>query len=327
MLRRLEARSGMALILTLAAIVLAGGLALYLQSRAAALARTEQAEVLQEKLRAAAAEAAREALLVLASDPDLQVDHLGEAWASPLERNRDDGLSTWALVEDAGRFFNWNNLSTSNRSDRAPREILGDLMVFCGEYESGVRVDALADYVDADETGAYEAGFYQTAEIPFRPPNRPLWAPAELLNVHDFSAELFRPRFRAASDEFAGGDLGSSTALVPAALDKPIPINLNTVDREVLMGVTGSRPGLRQEAAVRAVLTLRQMQPTNTLSMVAMAYPEMKAALGDTVGAASSYFRVKARASLGGAQREAMAWVMRDENGDVRILQWVEGEG
>ena len=79
MLRRLEARSGMALILTLASIVLAGGLALYLQTRAAAMARAEQAEVLAEKLRVAAAEAAREALLVLASDPDLNVDHLAEA--------------------------------------------------------------------------------------------------------------------------------------------------------------------------------------------------------------------------------------------------------
>ena len=325
--RRLAARSGMALILTLAAIVLAGGLAMYLQTRAAALSRAEQAEVLQEKLRVAAAEAAREALLVLASDVDLKVDHLDEAWASPMERNREDGLSTWAVVEDAGRFFNWNNLSASNHSDRAPREILIDLMMFCGEYDSETCADALADYVDADETGAYEAGFYQTAEIPFRPPNRPLWSPAELLNIHDFSAELFQPRLRTASDEFVVGDLLSSTALVPAVLDKPIPINLNTVNREVLMGITGSRPGLRQEAAVRAVLTLRQMQPTNTLSMVFMAYPELRAALGDSVGEASSYFRVKARAAMGGLQREAMAWVKRDKNGDIQILQWVEKDG
>ena len=322
-----QARSGMALILTLASIVLAGGLALYLQTRAAAMARAEQAEVLAEKLRVAAAEAAREALLVLASDPDLNVDHLAEAWAAPMERNREDGLSTWAVVEDAGRFFNWNNLSASNRSARAPREILADLMTFCGDYEAEARVDALADYVDADETGAYEAGFYQAAEIPFRPPNRPLWSPAELLDVRGFSPEQFRPRARTASDEFAVGDLASSTALVPAAPEKPIPINLNTVDREVLMGVTGSRPGLRQETAVRAVLALRQMQPTNTLAMVAMAYPELGAALGDSVGEASSYFRVKARASMGDAQREAMAWVKRDPNGDIQILQWVEGEG
>ena len=37
--RRPAARSGMALILVLAAIVLAGGLALYLQAQAASLAR------------------------------------------------------------------------------------------------------------------------------------------------------------------------------------------------------------------------------------------------------------------------------------------------
>ena len=54
--RRSAARAGMALILVLAAIVLAGGLALYLQTRAAALSRAEQAELVQERLRLAASE-------------------------------------------------------------------------------------------------------------------------------------------------------------------------------------------------------------------------------------------------------------------------------
>ena len=95
---RPEARSGMALILALVAIVLAGGLALHLQAKAGALARAEQAELLKERLRVAAAEAARDALWVLASDEDLQVDHLGEEWALPREGVREDGISTWALV-------------------------------------------------------------------------------------------------------------------------------------------------------------------------------------------------------------------------------------
>ncbi|HPT16437.1 MAG TPA: type II secretion system protein GspK, partial [Kiritimatiellia bacterium] len=126
--RRPAARSGMALILVLAAIVLASGLALYLQARAATLARTERSELLRERLRVAAAEAAREALWVLAADENLQVDHLGEDWAQPRESVRENGLSTWAVVEDAGRYFNWNNLSASNRSSRSSRDILLDLM-------------------------------------------------------------------------------------------------------------------------------------------------------------------------------------------------------
>lgn len=322
--RQPAARAGMALILTLAAIALAGGLALYLQARASALSRAEQEELLRERLRLAAAEAAREALWTLASDEDLQVDHLGEEWASPREAVGEDGVSTRAWVEDAGRFFNWNNLSVSNRAARTPRDILLDLMTFCGDFAPGVRVDALADFVDADEAGPYEASFYRKKEPPFEPPNRVLWAPAELLRVHGFSADLFQPRPPAGPDDLFGGDLASATAVVPMALEAPIPVNVNTAGRDLLMGVTG----LRQEAAVRAVLALRQIQPFGSLSMMFMASPELAAALEGSVSTASSCFLVRARAEKDGRRSSVRAWVARDSmSGDIRILQWVEEEG
>jgi len=321
MSRRPAARSGMALILTLAAIVLAGGLAIYLQARAVSRSRVEQAELLRERLRLAAAEAAREALWILAADEDLAVDHLGEDWASPREAVRSDGVSTWAVVEDAGRFFNWNNLSISNRSSRAARDILLDLMTFCGDFSPVVRVAALEDFVDADEDGSYEADFYRVGDAPFRPPNRELWAPAELLRVHDFSAEVFQPRPKAGPDDLFGGDLAASTALVPMPLKAAVPVNVNTAGRDVLMGVTG----LQQEAAVRTVLALRQVQPFESLAMIFMANPELAAALEGTVATASTCFRVRARASREGMHSSVMAWVERDpKKGDIRILQWVE---
>lgn len=321
---RSAARSGMALILTLAAIVLAGGLALHLQARAAALSRAEQAEQVRERLRVAAAEAAREAMWVLASDEDLGVDHLGEEWASPRETTGEDGVTTWALVEDAGRFFNWNNLSVSNRATRAPRDILLDLMTFCGDFSPVVRVDALADYVDADEEGPYEAAFYRKMDPPRAPPNRALWAPAELLRVHEYSEELFRPRPKSGPDDLFAGDLAAATAVVPMELEKPIPVNVNTAGRDLLMGVTG----LQQEAAVRAVLTLRQVQPFESLSMMFMANPELAAALEGSVGTASTCFRVRARAEWENRQSAVQAWVERDpKTGDIRILLWAEEGG
>jgi type II secretory pathway component PulK len=323
--RRPAARSGMALILTLAAIMLAGGLALFLQARAVSLSRTEQTELLRERLRVAAAEAAREALWTLASDEDLQVDHLGEEWASPRETTREDGVSTWAWVEDAGRFFNWNNLSVSNRATRSASEILLDLMTFCGDFSPVIRVEALTDFVDADEEGAYETDFYRTGEAPFQPPNRILWAPAELLRIHEFSADIFRSRPTSGSDDLFGGDLAASTAVVPVPLEAPIPVNVNTASRDVLMGVTG----LQQDAAVRAVLALRQVQPFESLAVLFMANPELATALEGSVGTASTYFRVRARASLDGLHCSVMAWVERDQTGDIRILQWIDegGEG
>lgn len=322
--RRPAARSGMALILVLAAIVLAGGLALFLQARSSALARAERAEALREELRVAAAEAAREALWILAADENLEVDHLGEEWALPRETTRAEGLSTWAIVEDAGRFFNWNNLSASNRATRSSRDVLLDLMMFCGDFNSSVRVDALADFVDADGAGTYEADFYRTGAAPFRPPDRELWAPAELLRVHGFSAELFRPRPRTDSADLTGGDLSASTALVPLPLNAPLPVNVNTASRDVLMGVSG----LQQEDAVRQILALRQVQPFESLATMFTAYPEAAAALEGSVGTASTCFRVRARAAWGGQHRSVMAWVARDsKTGDVRILQWLEEEG
>lgn len=323
MVRRPTARAGMALILTLSAIALAGALAILLQTRAAARSRAEHEELLRERLRVAAAESAREALRVLAADEDLQVDHLGEEWALPIEANHEDGLSTLAMIEDAGRFYNWNNISATNSATRVPRDILLDLLTICGDFSPVVRVEALADYVDADREGSYEDAFYRRREPPSTPPHRLLWAPAELLGVHEFSAGMFEARPKTGTDELFGGDLGASTVVVPAPLSAPIPVNINTASREVLMGLTG----WQQEADVRRILGLRQIQPFESLGMMFAASPELAASLEGAIGTASTYYRVHARAAMGGQHRTVMAWVERGANGDIRILQWVEGEG
>lgn len=318
-----SARSGMALILALAAIVLAGGLALHLQARAGALVRAEQAELVRERLRVAAAEAAREAMWVLASDEDLAVDHLGEEWALPMETTREDGLATAAWVEDAGRFYNWNNLAVSNNATRQPHDILLDLMTFCGDFTPVERVEALKDFMDEDSEGHYEAAFYRRLDPPYDPPNRLLWAPEEWVRVFGFSPDMLRPRPKIDTADLFGGDLAGATVLVPAALDEPIPVNVNTASREVLMGLTG----LKREAAVRAVLSLRQVQPFESLGMMFVASPELAAALQGAVGTSSEYFRIRARASGEGQRRTVMAWVQRNSSGDIQVLQWVEWEG
>jgi hypothetical protein len=89
------------------------------------------------------------------------------------------------------------------------------------------------------------------------------------------------------------------------------------------MGVTG----LQQDAAVRTVMALRQVQPFESLAMLFMANPELAAALEGSVGTASTFFRVRARASQDGFVSSAMAWVVRDKNGDIQILQWLEEDG
>ncbi len=251
------------------------------------------------------------------------MDHLGEDWALPRETTGSDGVSTLAVIEDAGRSYPWNNLAVSNRAARSPSEILMDVMTFCGDLSPVVRVEALADWMDVDDEGSYEARFYGQLDPPARPANRQPWAPAELLRVHDFSAELFQPRPKTAPDDLFGGELVSATVVVPALFEDPMPVNVNTAGRDVLMGLTG----LEQEAAVRAVLALRQVQPFQSLGMMFMANPELAAALEGSIGTASTWYCVRARASLGDQHRSVRAWVRRDDRGDIRILQWWEGEG
>lgn len=318
-----SARSGMALIVALAAVVLAGGMALCMQARSAAIARAERAEAEVELARAAAAEAAREAIWILAADEDLETDHLGEEWAQPRETTREGGLSTWAVVEDAGRYFNWNNLAVSNRAARSQREILSDLMMFCGDFAPAERVEAVADYVDADGEGAYEDDRYRELGPGQAPANRILWAPVELTRAIGFSAEDFRPRPPTSSDDVFGGDLSAATAVVPVRLEEPLPINVNTASREALLGVTG----IEHDAAVRTVMALREVKPFHSLGALSMANPEWAARIEGSVGTSSSIYRVRARASLGGRHRTVLAWVRRDSAGDVRIVQWVEGGG
>jgi general secretion pathway protein K len=320
-------RSGMALILTLAAIVAAGGIALFMQARAASASRAERLELEAERLRAAAAEAAREIMWVLASDEDLAVDHLGEEWARPIESTHPDGISTWAAAEDAGRFFNWNNLALSNGPTRTMAEIAADLMVLCGDSAPSGRIDALVDYLDEDEEGGWESEHYAEMDPPSSAANRPLWAPEELLRVSGFGPELFARRFKSVAEDPFQGDLSALSAVVPAAIEEPIPVNVNTASRELLMALMGFQPRLHEDELLVAFLRFREREPIASVAPFTAVRPELAASLAGALGTGSEYFRVRSRASLAGLQRTVTAWVRRDEAGDVHVLQWIEGGG
>lgn len=314
-----SAQSGMALILALAAVALAGGLVFWMQARSMSAQLAAVREVQFERLRLAAAEAVRLAMLTLQEDDDYTVDSLADAWAEPREWTNGDGIALRTVTEDAARWFDWNNLSvspTNSSSSRTPRAVLLDLMAACGQPDAEARADALADYTDADSDGAYEAAFYRLADQPFAPPDRPLWAPGELLDVHDFSPGLFLAR---------DGELAASCALVSAAFEgMPRPVNLNTASRTVLLGVFGPD----REQAVNALTALRAVQPLESAAMLATVDSAAVSELEPWVAVSSPYFRIRARAALPDASASAgvVAWVERGADGQIRILQWVETE-
>lgn len=316
----------MALILALAAIALAGGLAFWMQARAMGARGAAEREMRLERLRAAAAEAVRHAMLVLQEDDDYAVDSPADDWAVPWEWTDGDGIALRTVTEDAGRWCDWNNLSVvatnAAAEGRAAREVLADLMDACGRPGSEARAEALADYTDADTDGGYEAAFYRLGDHPFAPPNRPLWAPAELLDVHGFPPGLFAPPAEGRNE----GALSDCCVVVPApGTGAPRPINLNTADRAVLLGVFG--PG--REQAVRALMAMRAVQPLASAAMLGAVDPTAVAELGPWTAVSSPHFRIRARASMPDASASVgvVAWVEREAGGRIRILQWLETDG
>lgn len=322
----LPRNAGVALILALAAIVTASGLLLWLQARALHRGTSAYAALETEHLRVAAAETARAALYVLAADPDLSVDHPGEDWAQPLERDWPGGIHAWARVEDAAAYVDLNNLACSNQPGRPFSAILRNAFTACGHFEADAPVDALADYVDADTTGDYEAAFYRHADAPLLPPDRELWAPAELLHVHGFSPALFAPPAPAPDarhhrDELFGGDFRQATVLLPDAPDAPVPVNLNTATREALLAVAG----IEHAATVRSAMSLRALHPFQSTTLLAAADPDLAASLEGAIDVKSAYYRVRATAEHDGRRRSILAYARRDPDGAVHLLQWLEG--
>lgn len=320
---RSSSRSGVAMILVLAAIATAAGLLLWLQARALHRSTDSASALETEQLRLTAAETARAALYVLAADPDLNVDHPGEDWAQILERDWGDGIRSWAQVEDAAAQVNLNNLAAAAQPSRSFSEIIRNAFSCCGHFESDAPVAALADYIDADQDGSYEAAFYRHADHPQTPPDRALWGAGDLLNVHGFSADLFAPPApaRRQRDELFGGDFRLAVSVVPDSPDTPIPVNVNTATREALLSVAG----VEHADVVRSAMALRALHPFQSMALLFAASPELAAALEGAIDVKSSYYRVRATAERNGRRRTVAAWARREPDGSVHLLQWLEG--
>ncbi len=320
-------KGGFVLVVALAAVLAVAGTLLWVQSRALERARVAAAMLETETLRAAAAEAAREVMATLAADGDLQCDHAGEDWSRPLERTREDGIQIAARVEDAGRWVDWNNAGAAGTQGKKAAEVLENLLICCGHFEKGDWAAALKDYVDEDGEGRWENEFYGRKETPHGAANRLLWAPEELWDVEGIQSEWWRGR--GAADRRAagvfGGEIRESTAVVPpeAGADAAVSaVNANTAGRSVLLAVAG----VENEELVDRALAMRRTRPFESTAPLALAGADAAAALSGVLDVKSRHFRVRARAERNGQTREVMAWVARDERGDLTITMWAEGE-
>jgi len=312
---------GAALLLALAAVFLAAALGLLLQARSLGSARVARARLSKTLCRIAAAESVRRAAAVLAADPDCACDSAFDAWAAPYDAETPSGLSVFSRTEDAGRFFSWNALASTNGPAEKIAELAADLMTFCGVYSPDAAVAALSDALDRDGDGAWERD--ERATPPYRAQNRPLRAPGELLALPGWSASFFSPRPRdARALRPLSGSLADNAAVVPSSADNPQPkINVNTASGELLLATAG----LARERAVETLLAFRAAKPVESLAAIFAARPDWAAEMGELVSTSSDWFRVRAGAEgeSEGESARVLAWLHRGEDGSIEIRQWI----
>ena len=314
-------KSGMVLILVLVVLGLVVGIVLNVQMTSRAFLRIEQASHQRQQLIQAATDAVREALYTLATDEEPTVDYPGEPWAQVREQKTPDGMVTRVKIIDENRFFDINNLSwqPTNLLVRLPSDIFSDLMTLCGDFTPISKADALLDWMDAGETGAWESKSYQTREPPYPAANRILYDWNELLLVNGLDRAFFTDRQRVSVNNAFQGKPGDCMTILPRSRSEPIPININTAGRETLLGVLG----IEQEELVRTLLGLREIAPVRSIDQILIAVdPSLVERTRPYLETRSRYFRVEARAYLEGQAVNLYAMVERNKDGHIEVVEW-----
>lgn len=283
-------------------------LALVIQAQVVArmALRFEDRQSLRAQLRVAAAEAAWNALRVLAADDNLQVDHTNEPWAAWQTNYLPNTVETIALITDENRYFNVNNLAAipSNAAVRLPTSIVRDMFAANDWPDPVGETQALKDWMDRDSEGTREAGYYHQAHLSLEPPNALMESLAELDGVLNAT----RVERRTAPP---------ALTVLPDRVERIVPINVNTAGREVLQAVLGAG----RSALAEKICRRRDAYPVTALNQV------MDAKTLDTLrpylDTRSRYFSLAAQAARNGQQETIYALVRRDDQGEIEILRWV----
>jgi type II secretory pathway component PulK len=146
----------------------------------------------------------------------------------------------------------------------------------------------------------------------------------ELLAIDGWTESLFerRPRERVGRSGF-DAHFAEHVTLIPVSRTRPIPINLNTASRETLRAVMG----LEHDRLVDMVLTLRDIRPIRELdALIVTAGAEAFDRLRPHLDVRSRYFRIHARAERNGRRFESEALAIRENDGRIRIAQWLEDD-
>ncbi|MEW6727875.1 MAG: type II secretion system minor pseudopilin GspK [Pseudomonadota bacterium] len=231
-----------------------------------------------------------------------EVDHLGEAWATPLPPIPvEGGEITGRLIDLQGR-LNLNALLASDNS-LAPLHArrLACLLQKAGIERPEAALETLADWQDQDgevrPLGA-EDGAYANLPHPYRTGNQPLLAAGELALIQGFSAEAV-----------------ARLTTLTAALPKDATLNLNTAPPEVLACLG---EGLTPEDW-RAFLETRAKTPLKKVDELLAQAPFQGRLDAAGLGVTSQVFLLEAEARIGRTVARRYSVLLRETNGTVRV--------
>ncbi|MBU4198468.1 MAG: general secretion pathway protein GspK [Verrucomicrobia bacterium] len=298
------------MILVLVLVLLGMITALVIQSQMVARMTlgTEERKIARVQLRAAATDAAWEALRLLVDDDDRLVDHTNEPWATPGGRLLPNGIETSVQIEDENRRFDINSLSVRlpEKTQRFPLDIVRDILALSRQPDPLVQAQVLQDWLDPDHAGLREEDYYRSLNPPVTIADALMESPQELAEV------LARSGSR--------GGVPPGFAVLPDRARRIMPVNLNTAERDVILAVLGPQ----NAAAAATLIGLRDAGPLASLTVLNRLLktgPENPWSLYFNVK--SSFFSVTARAAKGEDSEEVYALVCRDAQGNVDILRWV----
>ncbi len=311
----------MVLALTLVLLGLVVVLVFNAQVAARLMVRAGDHTLRTARVRAALADAARRAMQVLADDDNLEVDDPSERWARPLELTSPHGIAVWVGISDVNRFFDLNNLVLGQPRAASPvaQRILMDLMTLCGDFTPVERVQALIDWMDPDSDGSRETSWYAARSPAYSPANQGLMAWPELAWVDGFSADYLGRRHEYDRGAVFHANLPDVVTVIPVDRNFPVPININTAAREVLLAAAG----LGREDCVDFIVQMRKNKPFKSLEEIppTVLPPDIEE-LQPFLDVKSSFFEIKVRAFEGDAAAELLAVVRRERNGEVTVLRW-----
>lgn len=300
---------GMILVTTLILLGIITALVIQAQITARLALNRAEKKALRVQLRAAATDAAWNALHVLASDSDTYLDHTNELWAYPVEQLLPNGIETVVRITDENRFFDVNNLSAvpTGKTSRLPSFIVRDLLASCGQSDAELQTLKLKDWIDSEHKNTRPLTARSSME-----------SPSELARVLDVT--LSSTQIPTVLTIVPARSTTYSVVDGPARSTRILPVNINTAGREVLLAVFGSR----EYTMVDSICRLRDSHPLRSLAPLARLMDKNRLRQYRCyLDVKSGVFSVSAHANKKGHSETTYGLVRRDLKGEIEILRWV----